>query len=421
MQPLGEDQLRLLRAWVEHVVSAYWTHGGYLNWDTGYGFRRWHAGRTWAFAIQGLIAIAASPRFHNIPEIAQWSKYFLDRSFSLYERLSREAPDRKGIAPSVFYDIDVAPLGPSIRELTAARMLGNAARAVALGLGSKPGGEPPPLWSYDSDIGRVAVTTPRYSTAILAVNQRAIPYGGTELARLYDRDQRVAANVGGIPWASFGILVRDSNGRTRMASQKARSAPPGLAPLQILGSPQGRIFRAAKYPARPYGGAFKSLVVRGNSGNAFAGVQTTHRFTVKGIETRWRVSRNAGGRYKVDALFPSWGRKAVVDAVLKSGKRFNLARPGAKRKRVFLRKVSYFHITSADGSGYVIVPVNRPGNARAHILRPRKQSSAPRPGPTLAIQLADSSFRSLSFAARVCPVQNADEARAVARELRRGM
>jgi len=34
---------------------------------------------------------------------------------------------------------------------------------------------------------------------LLAVNQRAVPYGGTELARLYDGQNRVAANVGGTP------------------------------------------------------------------------------------------------------------------------------------------------------------------------------------------------------------------------------
>ena len=62
----------------------------------------------------------------------------------------------------------------------------NAARAVALGWARCRPREPPPLYSFDADIGRLAVTTPAYSTAVLPVNQRAIPYGGIELARLYD-------------------------------------------------------------------------------------------------------------------------------------------------------------------------------------------------------------------------------------------
>ena len=159
MAPIAPEQETLLRAWAEHIVCAYWTHGGYLNWDTGYGFKRWHAGRTWALAQQGLLAIAASPRFHPRPELGGWAKHQFDRGLALYERLSQAAADGKGIAPSNLYDVNVAPLGPSIRELFAARMQANAVRAVALGLGGMQAPEPPPLYSFDGDIGRLAVTT----------------------------------------------------------------------------------------------------------------------------------------------------------------------------------------------------------------------------------------------------------------------
>src|SRR6185436_14485025 len=76
-------------------------------------------------------------------------------------------------------------------------------------LGAMGAAEPPALYSFDGDIGRLTITTPRYSTAILPVNQKAFPYGGMELCRLYDGNQRVVSNVGGRPWASFGVLVRD--------------------------------------------------------------------------------------------------------------------------------------------------------------------------------------------------------------------
>ena len=92
MAPIAPEHLNLLRAWAEHIVCGYWTHGGYLNWDTGYGFKRWHAGRTWALAQQGLLAIAASPRFHPRPELGAWAKHLFDRGLALYERLSVAAP-----------------------------------------------------------------------------------------------------------------------------------------------------------------------------------------------------------------------------------------------------------------------------------------------------------------------------------------
>ena len=229
MALLAPEHYRLLRAWVEHIVCAYWTHGGYLNWDTGYGFKRWHAGRTWALAQQGLLAIAVSPRFHTRPEIGSWAKYMFDRGLALYERLSREAADAKGIAP-------VEPLR---RERLAARARASgrcsprACRRTRRapwrsGWAAMGAGEPPPLYSFDADIGRLTITTPRYSTAVLPVNQQAFPYGGMELCRLYDGDQRVVSNVGGRPWASFGVLVRDRRQGDRhvAAAPLVRAADP---------------------------------------------------------------------------------------------------------------------------------------------------------------------------------------------------
>ena len=103
-------------------------------------------------------------------------------------------------------------------------MQANAARAIDAGLGKKTSATPPPLYSYDPDIGRLAVTTPNYNTAVVAVNQNAFPYGGLDLARLYDGQQEVAANIGGRPPAAFGLLVRDVGGRRVTASQVGRAA-----------------------------------------------------------------------------------------------------------------------------------------------------------------------------------------------------
>ena len=37
--PAGDEAL--LRRWMTRVLAGYWTHAGYLNWDTGFGFGRW--------------------------------------------------------------------------------------------------------------------------------------------------------------------------------------------------------------------------------------------------------------------------------------------------------------------------------------------------------------------------------------------
>src|SRR5215217_2354608 len=83
--------------------------------------------------------------------------------------------------------------------------------------------EPPALYAYDPDIGRLAVTTPTYNTAIIAVSGGAFPYGGIELARLFDGRQEVAANIGGRAPTAFGLLVRDGAGHRLLSTQTPRT------------------------------------------------------------------------------------------------------------------------------------------------------------------------------------------------------
>ena len=51
----------LLRAWARRVLAGAWTHAGYLNWDTGLGFHRWHQRKKVPLAQQALVGIAAEP------------------------------------------------------------------------------------------------------------------------------------------------------------------------------------------------------------------------------------------------------------------------------------------------------------------------------------------------------------------------
>jgi hypothetical protein len=421
MAPLDETQVRLLRAWVEHIVCGYWTHAGYLNWDTGFSFKRWHIGRTYALARQGLLAILLSPRFQTSPELGIWSKFMFDAGFRLYERFAREAPDGGGFAPAVLYGLRKNPLGPSVRELFAARMRADAARSVILGLEAIQGVKPPPLYSLDPDVGRLAVTTPAYSTAIFAVNQHAIPYGGSELARLFDGQQRVVSNIGGRPWASFGVVIRNQSARAVLITERGLlAADPLSPPLALLRSPRGAVRKATPYPTRPYAGAFDTLVATGRARSSEAEVQTTHNFRPSHIETRWRISRRRKGRYTVDVTFPSWGRTARVEAVLHDGQRVVLAAPLEERRQVHMRNVKYFYIAGKE-SGYVVVPVLGQRRGRARIFRPKAQAATPEPGPTLAVTLLKASrFKRLDFAVRIAPVASADEASRAAAALRKG-
>jgi hypothetical protein len=136
------------------------------------------------------------------------------------------------------------------------------------------------------------------------------------------------------------------------------------------------------------------------------------------VETGWslRAPGGAGGaRRTVDVLFPSTGAgSARVVAVLRDG---STVAVGSRRRP--LAGVAYFFVRSAR-AGYVVVPRARPRGATVHLLRPRAQSSAPDPGPTLAVQLArESRRRSVAFRARVAPAGEHEHAAVAARLMAR--
>ena len=399
----------LLRSWLRRVVAGYWTHAGYLNWDTGYGFRRWHQTQKLGLAQQALIGIAAAPQLAE-PELRGWARWMLDRGFELYER--QAALGEWGVAPGVLFGLRMLEQTRGNARLAAARIAGNAARAVAAGVGDVGARRPPPLYAFDPDTGRLAVTTPSYNTAIVPVSQGAFPYGGIELARLYDGAQEVAAGIGGRPPASFGLLVRDSRKRRLLVTQTPRERLPARTPaLRLTRAPAGVGVHPRTRARTAYAGPFADLRAAGHvrSRGFVAGV--THRFTFGFVESRWALRRRGGPRrYTADVLFPSTGSGAEVTAVLRDGTRLPVG-PAS----VAAGRVAYFDVRSAR-SGYVVVL--RPGGAglTARTIRADAQSSAPEPGPTLALGLAPRGGRSV-LAARIVPVPAGDDAGAAARRL----
>ncbi len=308
---------------------------------------------------------------------------------------------------------------PTDAEFAVARMQANAAQAYRLGLGRVAAEAPPPLYAYDPDVGRLAVTTPAYNTAIVTVNQRAFPYGGVELARLFDGDQRIAANIGGRPPASFGVLVRNRRTGHETATQHGRLHP-DLAhpPLRLLEAPRGAVEHPIAYPVHAYAGPFTRLAAVGTTTGPGVTVRTRHRFTADAVETSWRVlpAHDQDDPHDVGLLFPSTGADAAVTAVLRDGRRLTLTEASTPK----LADIAWLHLGGRD-CGYVVVVRSRalPGTAR--ISRPRAQSSAPQPGPTVVFELLhDRALRPLVACVRVAPARDLAEAERVARALGAG-
>jgi hypothetical protein len=390
----GGSRMRLLRNWVQRSISGYWTHAGYLNWDSGLGFERWHQAKKLGLVQQALIGVASTRALQPSAAYGRYAKSMLDSGFELYDRWAERAED--GLPGGVAFGLTKVPQGRGSARLGASRMQANAARAIDAGLGEMSAAEPPALYSFDPDIGRLAVTTRSYNTAIIAVNQRAFPYGGVEMARLFDGRQDVAGGIGGTPPASFGVWIRDLAGHRLLGSQLGRAAVSrNTTPLRLTKAPKGTTARASSSVGAAYAGAFKDLRAVGTTSGGGFRVTTSHRFTPDYIDTRWTV-RGGSRRVTTDVLFPSTGARATVTAVLRDGTRVKVG-----SERLSLAKVQRFEIASADAA-YTVTPLNRPRGAAAHTVKPSRQSSAPDPGPTLGIQISRAAkVRTAAIAARI--------------------
>jgi hypothetical protein len=358
-----------------------------------------------ALAQQALIGIAAGRRLTPSAADARWAKHLLERGFELYERM---LPEGEGVAPGLFYPLKVKPQSSKQAVFAASRMAANAGRAVMAGIPFRPGAEPPPLYSFDPAVGRLAVTTPVYNTAITAVTNGAYPYGGIDLARLYDARQEVAATLGARMPSSFGIVARNRHGAARLVTARPGSRRASQPPLRLLRAPRG--VGSAGSPLRSFAGRFKALRVTGVRRGAGVEARSTYAFRRGSIVGAWTVKATTSRRRSAEALFPSTGGdRAAVWALLRDGQ----ALPLTARRPV--QGVAAFWVQS-ERSGYVVQPLDRVKGATASTLTPDRQQSAPDPGPTLSVRLTGRlRERPVRFSVRIVPARDLAAARAAVR------
>jgi hypothetical protein len=410
MTPYSARRMRDVRAWVERVLAGYWTHAGYLNWDTGLSFGRWHQSKKLGLAQIALLAIAAVPSVQPSPDHGAWAKALFDAGLDLFARWMDEAG---GLPPAVPFQVTKTPGYPADVLLAGARMQANAAWATLLGLGARAARTPPPLYAFDPDTGRLAISTPHYNTAVLPADRDALPYGGLELARLFDGRQEVAGGIGGSADAAFGVRVFEHATGRFYRSQKARIATDlEDPPLRLLRAPRGATRRPEAYPEHAYAGAFTTLVAEGARSERPLRLRTRHTFHKRFVETRWTIApRTTTGRYTVELLFPSWGNEVSVHAALPAGRRVTIAEGEHP-----IRRVKWFHVEGERG-GYVIVPTSEL-SGEAYLLHPAAQPSAPLAGPTLALRLtARETLVRQRHAARIAPARDRADAERVAARL----
>ena len=226
-------RLGLLRQWAQRAISGYWTHAGQLNWDTGLGFQRWHQSKKVPLAQAALLGVATAPELQPGPDGRLGEVAVRCGAAAIRGRggRSRHAATSGGLRPAR------GRPGPRERLLTAARYSGNAMRALTAGLGRVPAQPPARALRLRLRHGRLAVTTPAYSTAIVAVNHRAFPYGGLDLTRLFDARSEPVGGIGGVAPAAFGLQVVDADGQLRLRTAYGARGAGATQPLRLTHAP----------------------------------------------------------------------------------------------------------------------------------------------------------------------------------------
>lgn len=377
MAPLPAAALEVFRAYAQRTLYGDWTHAGYLNWDTGLGSQRRYIGKVMAFAQQGLLAIATTPMVQSSSAMGAHARWLFDRGLDLYLRWVSEQIDGAAPPPVEFGD-HAHVEGPDDRMLFAARMASNAAQAITLDLASVAGAPPPPMYSFDPDTQRLAVSTPLYSTAILVHNRRAVNYGGIDLNRLFDGRQQPVGCTAGTGLANFMARIRDAGGKVLLSTQMGDGASMSVAVTQRDGSLRRAGPASAPYPRTPYAGPMRAVLASGQIRHGAVAIATAHRLLAETIELSWELTLPRRGRWEV--ALPSYGPEAhfTIDHAGVSGE----LEEGAAGPR--LAAVSEIVVHSEQG-GYTITPLAAPAGAMLRVVGAPSGTGAARPGPTLEL------------------------------------
>jgi hypothetical protein len=177
--------------------------------------------------------------------------------------------------------------------------------------------------------------------------------------------------------------------------------------------------KGLRYPRAPYAGRFTVLEANGFAQRAGVSFSSRYRFSSDRIDIGWHISRTRSDALSAEALFPSW-ESATINAVLRTGEVRKLAAATPGQGSVLLAAVHYFFIDGSEG-GYVVFPSAVPAGALAFVLQPSKQSSNPRPGPSLTVRIASASrWRSASLGVTIAPARTAADAATIVAQLGAG-
>jgi hypothetical protein len=369
MRPLPRRLEDLARRWQERVLFGDWTDAGYVNWDSGLAYRRWHLRRYWAFAAEGLLTVAQADRLRPTASAVVRARSTLDAALALHARLLDD-PGNAGAASALFGIASLEPDAAPDGSLVAARFAALAARATRLGVVGAPvaSAAPAVAYGYDPDIDRIAVSTARYAAAIVAPSR--VGNGGASISRLSDAAGLPLSGTGGNGPTATGFGLTVLRGRRVLLETQ-----PGTA----WRSQSARLGAGAS----PGGGLRPSLTSAATVDERLARATVRHRFTPDRIGVAHDLLRRI--RSRVVVRFPAYGDAAFFVVVAGAERPLGDAPVPAGDLRVELR----------GGRGYRVRFTAVPSGATLRAVRATRAASAPLTRLTVLLELPTARGRTL--------------------------
>lgn len=365
MRPLNGRQIARLQAWSRHVLFGTWTHAGYLNWDSGLGSSRRHIRQYWGFSLDSLVRASGPGALLGTTRQRSYVRYLAERGLRTFRT---QAWDGTGPLPRAtsFDAPNGFPSGTRSAMITVLRFaIVGAALDVRL-----PATSPRSLgnvYSHDNDMGRLAISTTRYNTAVIRPVTQA--EGGVDLVRLFDGAQRPLMTLGGGSSSGAATGLRLTRG----------GAP--VLDLQTGSNWRWRVPSTSVSPGRRNrSGTFGSLTATAAMRNrdAKASISVRHRFTTTAIETSYAIRR--GKATAATVRVPVWGAGSTIELLR-----------GAVVRGKQVRRTSgalLIRATTPDGARMLVSLRGVPSRARIVVTRYRRSGKAPDGARELRIRFA---------------------------------
>jgi hypothetical protein len=366
MPQLPARTRQVLRRLTRRVAWGDWTAAGYPNWDSGKSVSRLHLTQYWLLALRGYAAgTEGSASAGYLPAQVPTARWLLRRAVEHYQQ--RAADGGSVILPASAFGFSGSPLVKNTFDgLTGtARFASTLAEMADRGLASPPGSGVdvaalPASYSHDSDIGRFAVSTPRYSTAFVSPWPTLL-VGGLEPARLLDARGRALTGVGGSEDGALGLRI-STGGRLIMETQLGRRRS----------SQSALTVPATRRNAAGLLGAGTTL--RGRQQRAHVDLRVSHRVTMTSLRTVYRIRNARSTPVQAELRIPTYGRGSGGSL-----------RVGQRLGPVTLRRT--LPITTPAGARFAVRLSGLPSGATGRVVRVAKQIGNPTPGPQLRVRV----------------------------------